>query len=284
LRNCSEKEIEELEESLFESYRTPQLQNSFVIVTWQTRDIGRIGTRIADFLKEKLEAKEIGEIKPLGFFSLEGTAFKGDLIQVPESKFWACEKNNLLIFKSREPKYEWYRFLDAVLNFAEYQCRTKELYTVSGIVASSAHTNPRRILTVYNQSEFQKELESYGLEDLTWEGPPAISSYLLWQAQRRGTPGVSLWPEVPFYLAPKEDPTAIKASLSFLDRRFNLGLDLTEFDLEIKKQNEKLAQLRGKNSAVNKWIGMLESGLSLGEDEQMKLVEEVSKLLEEDGS
>jgi len=29
---------------------------------------------------------------------------------------------------------------------------------------------------------------------------------------------------------------------------------------------------------------MLEGGLSLGEDEQMKLVEEVSKLLEEDES
>lgn len=273
-----------MEESLFEIYRTLQLQSPSVIVTWQTRDIGKIGTRVADFLKEKLAVKEVGEVKPLGFFSLGGTVFKDDLIQVPESKFWACEKNNLLIFKSYEPKYEWYRFLDAVLDFAEYQCKTKELYTVSGTVASSAHTNTRKILTVYNQPEFQKELGSYGLEDLTWEGPPAISSYLLWQAQRRGTPGASLWPEVPFYLAPEEDPMAIKASLSFLDRRFNLGLDLTEFDLEIKKQNEKLAQLREKNSEVNKWMGMLERGLSLGEDEQMKLVKEVSKLLEEDES
>jgi len=48
-------------------------------------------------------------------------------------------------------------------------------------------------------------------------------------------------------------------------------------------KNEKLAQLREENSEVNKCIGMLESGLSLGEDEQVKLVEEVSKLLEEDG-
>lgn len=272
-----------MEKNLFEIYRTPQLQSPSLIVGWQTRDIGKMGSRVINFLKEKLEGQEVGEVKPLGFFPLGGAVFKDDLIQVPESKFWACEKNDLLIFKSNEPKYEWYKFLNAVLDFAEYHCRTKELYTVSGTVSSIAHTTPRRILAVYNQPEFQEELRSYGLEDLTWEGPPAISSYLLWQAQKRGIPGASLWPEVPFYLATKEDPEAIKLSLSFLDRRFNLELDLGEFDLEIRRQNEKIAQLREENSEVNECIGRLERGLSLGEDEQVKLIKEVSELFEERG-
>lgn len=61
---------------------------------------------------------------------------------------------------------------------------------------------------------------------MTWEGPAAISSYLLWLAKRRGILGVSLLPEIPIYLATGEDPHAVKVTLSFLNRRFNLGLDL----------------------------------------------------------
>lgn len=267
-----------MEKNLFEIYRTPQLQNPSLVIGWQTRDIGKIGSKVTEFLNEKLGGMEVAEIKPLGFFPLGGAVFKDDLLQVPESKFWACEKNDLLIFKSNEPKYEWYKFLNAVLDFVEECCEAKEIYTISGTIASITHTSPRRILTVFNQSEFRKGLQDYGLEDMTWEGPPAISSYLLWVAQKRGIPGMSLWPEVPFYLATTEDAEAIRQTLSFFDKRFNLDMDLGEFDLESKRQNEKLARLREKSPEVNKSIEMLERGLSLDKSEQVRLAEQVSEL------
>jgi len=267
-----------VEKNLFETYRTPRLQNPSLILGWQTRDIGRIGSRVTRFLNEKLGGIEVAEIKPLGFFPLGGAVFKDDLLQVPASKFWACQKNDLLIFKSNEPKYEWHKFLNAVVDFAEERCQAKEIYTVSGTIASIAHTSPRRILTVFNQSEFREGLQNYGLEDMTWEGPPAISTYLLWVAQRKGIPGMSLWPEVPFYLAATEDSEAIRQTLSFLDKRFNLALDLGEFDLEIERQNEKLARLREESPEVNKSIETLERGLSLDESEQVRLAEQVSEL------
>ena len=188
-----------------------------------------------------------------------------------------------MLFKSEEPRYEKYKFLNAVLDLAEYHYQTKELYTVSGTPSFTAHTNPRRILTVFNQPGFQKKLRGYGLVDMDFEGQPAISSYLLWIAKRRGIPGVSLWPEVPFYLAAREDPQAIKLTLSFLDKRFNLGLDFGELDLEIRKQYEKISRLRVENPEINKSISWLESRLSLGEEEQMKLAREIYELLEKRG-
>ncbi len=272
-----------MEKDLLELYQTPQLQNPSLIVGWQTHDVGKLSSKIVHFLTEQLGGQRIAEIKPSGFFPLAGAAFKGNLIQVPESKFWACEKSNLLIFESEEPKYEWYRFLTAVLDFAEHYCQAKELYTISGRPALTAHTTPRRILAVYNQPEFQNLLQGYGLEDMTWEGPPAISSYLLWAAERRDIPGVSLWPEIPFYLAPREDPTATKLTLSFLDRRFSLGLDLGQLDLEIRNQYEKIAGLRREDTEIDEYINRLESGLSLNEEEQVKLAREVYELLEERG-
>lgn len=268
-----------MEKDRFEIYQTPQLQSPSLIVGWQTQDIGKLGSKVINFLNEKLIVKEIAEIKPLGFFPFWGVRFKDDIVQAPESKFWVCEKNNLLIFKSDEPEFEHYQFLNLVLDFAQYHCQVKELYTLSGAISHTAHTHPRRILTVFNQPELKSRLRGYGLEDMTWEGPPAISSYFLWAARRRGIPGVSLWPEIPFYLATRKDPQAIRLTLSFLNRRFDLGLDLGGFDLETDYQNEKIAQLRKEDAEINKYISRLESGMGLDEEEQLKLMREIYELL-----
>jgi proteasome assembly chaperone (PAC2) family protein len=264
---------------LFEIYETPHLQSPSLIVGWQTQDIGKLGSKAIDFLREKLGAKEIAEMKPLGFFHFGGVRFKEDLVQVPEGKFWACEKHRLLIFKSDEPEFEHHRFLNSLLDFAEHHFQTKEVYTLNGAISLTAHTHPRRILTVFNQLEIKERLQGLGLEEMTWEGPPAISSYLLWLVKRRGIPGVSLWPEIPFYLAPREDPQAIKLTLSFLNRRFDLGLDLGELDDEIRDQNEKIAQFRKENAEVDKYINLLEKGVKLEEEEQLKLAQEVYEIL-----
>ena len=268
-----------MEKNPLEIYKVPQLQNPSLIVGWQTQDIGKLGLKVIDFLIEKLEGQVIAEIKPLGFFPFGGIRFKDDLVQVPESKFWACEKDNLLIFRSDEPAFEHYQFLNSVLDFAESYCHAKELYTLSGVVSFIAHTSPRRILTVFNKVELKKSLQGYGLENMTWEGPPAISSYLLWLAKRRGIPGVSLWPEIPFYLAAREDPEAIKLTLSFLNKKFNLSMNLGEFDLEISNLNEKMAKLRKEDAELNEYINRLENGLRLDEEEQLKLAEKVYELL-----
>jgi len=280
--NFSRNGVSKVEKGLFEVYQPPRPGKPALIVSWQNHDVGKLGSKATDFLNEKLGGREIAEIKPPGFFPFGGAVFKDDLLQFPESKFWACDKSDLLVFRSEKPKYECYKFLNAVLDFSEYYCHIRELYTISGTISLSAHTTPRRILAVYNQPEFQTTLQDYGLADMTWQGPPAMSSYLLWVAQRRGIPGVSLWPEIPFYLASREDPAAIKRTLSFLDSRFSLGLDLEEFDLKIGNQNERIARLRSENAEINEYINQLESGLTLNEEEQVKLARAVYELLEPD--
>jgi cell division protein FtsB len=62
-----------------------------------------------------------------------------------------------------------------------------------------------------------------------------------------------------------------------------LGLDLGGFDLEIRDQNEKIAQLRRENAEINQYINLLESGHRLDEEGQLKLVQEVYELLGKGG-
>ena len=266
----------------FKSFWQPELENPSLIVGWN-RDAAGIAPKVIDFLNEKIGGKTFEEINPAGFFSLRGVTIEDDIIQFPESKFYCGQRKDLVIFKSDEPRYQRYQFLNTVLDVAANYCKIRELYTLSGKPSYFSHTTPRRISAVFNQLALKKKLKGYGLENMTWEGRPAISSYLLWIAKRRGIAGVSLWPEIPFYLATSEDPQAMKLTLSFLDKRFNLGLDLEEFDLEIRKQNIKIARLRVEHPEINKSIKFLESGLSLNEEEQLKLAQEIYQLLKKRG-
>lgn len=256
----------------------PHFENPSLIVGWN-QDSGKLSPRVIDYLSQKINGESFCDIEPVGFFSLAGVAIENNVAQFCQSRFYYSQRSDLLIFKSNEPQFERYKFLNALLDMAVHYCKIKELFTINGTISAIAHTNSRKILAVFNQPEFAKQFKDYPLEKMNWQGPPAISSYLLWIAKNRGIPGVSLWTEIPFYLGACEDFRAIKLTLSFLNKRFNLGMDFGELNQQIRQQNLKIEQLRQENPEVNKCIGALESGLSLSEEEQMELIKQITAAL-----
>ncbi len=265
--------------NIFKFTEHPKFENPSLIVGWD-EDSGKLSPKVIEYLIKKIKFKSFCEIEPAGFFSLAGVAIENNIARFPESKFYYSQRNDLVIFKGSEPQIERYGFLNAITDFAQSYCKIKDLYTISGTISLIAHTNPRRISAVYNQEAIREKLRGHGLHDLNWEGPPAINSYLLWVAKNRGIPGASLWPQIPFYLAAGEDYQAVKLVLSFLDKKFGLKLDFGELNDKIRDQNIKIDRLRDEDSEINKYIGMLESELSLSEDEQMKLTIKVNEALE----
>ncbi len=263
---------------LFRFHRQPQLQNPSLIVGF-SEDAGKLAPRVIDYLNEKIKAESFCEIEPSEFFPLGGVAVENDIAQFPESKFYCGERKDLVIFKGSEPRFGRYQFLQTILDVVEQHCKIKELYTISGTISSVAHTTPRSILTVFNQPEFQKRLRGYGLENMNWEGWPALNSFLLWVAERRNIPGVSLWPVVPFYLAAVDDWEAQKRVLEFLDKRFGLGIDFSDINDDAAKQNEKMAELRTRSPEVDNYVQRLESNLTLTEEENERLAREVEEFL-----
>ncbi|TET62054.1 hypothetical protein E3J48_04895 [Candidatus Aerophobetes bacterium] len=268
-----------IEKDVLRFSKTPKLQRPSLIVGWG-KDAGKLGVKVIDFLNEKLASEEFCQIRPTGFFSLGGVEVENDVVQFPESTFHFCRRKDLVTFKSSEPQYEWYKFLNSILDVAE-TFNTKTFYTVSGTISLISHTSPRRIFTVSNQPELKKMFQGFGLADMDYEGEPALSSYLLWVAKKRNIPGVSLWVEVPFYLASVEDPKAWKRVLEFFNQKFSLNIDLEGISQKIKTQNEKIQKLRRRKPAVDKYLSQLESEFMLNEKEQEKLAKEVYKSLKE---
>ena len=270
---------------LFRLSRQPELKSPSLVVGWSA-DAGKLGLRVTDYLNKKLGGQSFGEIKPVDFFPLAGVTIEDDLIQFPKSKFYSCPKNDLVIFQSEPPSYEWYKFLDLVLHVAKRYCRAKAIFTIGGMVSLSAHTAPRELLVTFNSSELKEDLSQYELgRNLYYQTPrgqrPTLNSFLLWAAKRRNIPGVSLWVPIPFYLVTMEDAKAQKKVLEFLNQRLDLGIDFQDIDEEIIKQNEKIAQMRIHLPEVDEYIRKLESNLRLSEEENERLVKEIEEFLRE---
>jgi len=268
---------------LFKFSRQPELREPSLVVGWSV-DASSLGGKVTDCLIRKLRGQTFCEIEPVEFFSLGGVIIENDLVQISESKFYACPENDLVVFKSTPPSHEWYKFLNLILDIAQNYCHVKELYTVGGMISLGAHTAPREFFGTLNSPELKKTLSPYRLtRELDYETPPGqrptLNSFLLWTAKRRNITGANLWVPIPFYLVTVDDPRAQKRILEFFHHRFDLQVDFGDLDEEIREQNEKIARMRTNSPEVDEYISKLESNIRLSEGENEELVKQVEEFL-----
>jgi proteasome assembly chaperone (PAC2) family protein len=260
----------------------PELKRSSLVVSWSV-DVSRVGARVADYLINKLHGDSFCEIEPGEFFPMRGVVIEDDVVQFPDSKFYFLPEKDLVILKSAQPSFEWYRFLSLVLDVAEQYCRVKELYNIGSMVSFSAHTTPRYLLAICNSVDIKDALSVDNLKsDLYYETPadqrPTISAFLLWAAKMRNIPGANIMVPVPFYLATLEDLSAQKRVLDFLKQKFILGCDFSDLDEQILRQNTMIARVRNSVPEVDGAITKLESNLRLTEEEIKRLIREMESL------
>ncbi len=265
----------------------PVLQSPSMVVGWNL-DASHLGLSVTDYLIERLGGQPFCEIEPVDFFSLGGVVVENDLVQFPETRFYACPDSELVVLRSTPPAYEWYRFLNLILDVAQQNYHVEEIYTIGGMVALGAHTAPRQLFATPNSAEFRDVLSDYQVtRDMDYESPPGqqptLNSYLSWTAKVRSIPAANLWVPIPFYLLSVEDPRAQRVVLEFLARRLDLLIDLSGVDEEIRKQNEKMGRLRANLPEVDNSISKLESNVRLSEGENEDLVKQVERFLRETG-
>lgn len=265
----------------------PDLRRSTMIVAWSD-DNSALGVKIADYLIEKFGGRSFAEIDPVDFFSLGTVDVVDNVVQFPESSFYVCPEQELVIFKSPPPNYEWYQYLSLILDVARDRCQVQEIYTINGMMSLIAHTSPRTIMATFGSQETKVLLGGYDLsgdwdfQTQTGGRRPRMTTFLLWAARRRNIPATRFWVPVPFYLAGTDDPGAKKRVLDFFNQRFNWQIDSADLEQEIRRQNEKLARIRQNYPDIDESIRKLENNLRLTDEESQKLGGDVQRLLTED--
>jgi proteasome assembly chaperone (PAC2) family protein len=247
-------------------------------------DTKGVGEEVTNYLNQKLGNQSFCEIEPDEFFPLRGVSVEDDVIQFPISRFYAGTKKNIVVFQSTPPQFNWYRFLNMILDVAQDYCHVSEFYTIGSMVSLVAHTAEREILGSYTSSDIKADLTGKGISGvIDYESPPGqrptLNSFFLWVAQSRNMRAATLWVPVPFYLASMEDPKAQLLVMEFLNRKLNLGLDVGDLNDEVRLNNEMIAQTRQALPEVDQLINRVETGITLSDEENQRLIQEIARSL-----
>lgn len=273
------------EESTYRLITQPNLQNASLLVGWRD-DAAMLGSRVTEYLVEKLGYTAFCEIEPEEFFPFGGVVVENNIASFPESKFYYREDSNLVILISSGPAKEWYKFLNVVLDIAQTICSVNEIITIGGMVSLLLHTSPRPMIGAANTPEMKEVLRTYNLtKDIDYESPPgqrpSINNYLLWMAKQRNLPGASLWVMVPFYLVTTTDPQSYKTVLHFLDEKYGLGIDMSDMDQKIQNHNEIMEATLTQFPDIKEFLQKLEGGISLSDEEHSRLIDIIQEQLAE---
>lgn len=275
------KTIPTMKPEVFRFTSQPRLEKPSLIVGWM-KDIGDVSRGVADFLAGATGGHSFCQIEPADFFSVGGVTVESNIATFPQSRFFHDDRSNVLLLRSDEPQARRYDFLNAVLDLAEHY-KVEALYTVDGIASMTAHTSERRVFGVFNGADIQKKLKWYVPIGLSWQGPPHMSTYLLWLARQRHLPAAGLWVEVPFYLSDRQDAQAVRAAASLLGQIIGWDYDTDELDRRVADQEELLSELREEDLEIDSKIQSIEQGESLDNDEQVELMEAIRGALRREG-
>ncbi len=271
-------------EQLFKVNRSCDLQSPSLLVAFK-HEMGGVGSGVFDFLNSKSNLECLGELRLQSFFTFNGVSVRGDVIQFPEGRFYAYGEGNMVVFYGDAPNREPYEFSNAILDFAVKYCNAEEMITLGGFISPITHLNPRKVFGTVTQPELRMFLLPYDVSvDVDYQTPsqgswPSLNHFMLWTAKQKDFPGYSIWGEVPFYLAGVGDPTVVKSLLEVLDKRFALGLNFEELDLEIQKLDEGIEELKGQNHDINRYFQLLDQGIALSQEEGETLSREVAGFL-----
>src|SRR4030043_935376 len=98
----------------FELINHPKLKNPTLIIGWK-EDTGNIAPKVIDIINKELDVQKFCDIDPVGYFSMAGVDVDDDYVQFPESSFYYSKRRDLVIFKSDQPVFNHYIFLNSVL-------------------------------------------------------------------------------------------------------------------------------------------------------------------------
>ncbi len=256
--------------TLIKFHRKPKLKSPYLVIGWP--DAGQVGVKVVSYLKDKLGAREFGEIE-LSDFSLMPHSMIRDgvmeALEFPRSEFsyWKGKgrANDIVLFRSAQPVFNQYGLANLVLDAAEKLgvCR---IYGVGGLYAKVPHTIKARVLSVINKQELKEYVRHYGVEStMDYHGPTSMNGLVMGLAKGRGLEGIALWGQVPGYIAEMPNPMVAQSVLEVLTKVLNLEIDRAEIEAEAEYAQGELDKIidyiRQQRPEFEEYINRLEQGV-----------------------
>ncbi len=238
----------------FTVYKQPKLRNPTLIMGLP--DVGYVGLRVIDYLKDKLKAEEFARIEPHSFSSVPWVSVKDGVIEELEllrNGFYYSKNagggSDLVIFKSEQPTARLYEYVEAVLDVA-HQIGVKKIYIVGSFGAVGiSHLEPPSVLGVVNRSYLTQLLLDCDVDPYPeYKGIGTIHSSFLWFAKERNMEAIGLWSPMPHYIARlpfpwSNYPRSSRCLLEKLMAMERIPVDISELETLSKRTEGEMAKI-----------------------------------------
>jgi hypothetical protein len=241
-------------------WEQPEAEEIYMIGGWrQWADAGSISSGLPRYLARKSGARQIGTIRPDGFylFQFPGThdlvrpVVKFDegypeLLHTPSNElFYAGDADRgYVFFVGDEPHLDAERYVAAFLEVAR-QLGVKRIVTFGGVYGELPYNKERTISSIYSLPRLRHELDNLAVNLSDYHGGASIGSYVCRRASEQDIEHVSFYAFVPTYdfSSVSEIGNSIRIENDYMAwlgvmRRviYMLGMDFDLTDLERKSR------------------------------------------------
>ena len=246
-------------------WERPEAEEIYMIAGWrQWADAGSISSGLPHYLAQQTNARQIGQIRPGGFylFQIPGThdlvrpvvefekGYPKSLESRENTLFYSGDnRRGVVFFMGEEPHLDAERYVAAVLNAAKL-LNVRRIVSFGGVYGELPYDKERLVSAIYSLPHMREEVESLGVNVSDYHGGASIGSYICKRAGERQTEFVGFYAFVPTYDFSKVSQigNTIRLENDFMAwlgvmRRVNHMLKL-DFDLsDLEQRSEKLVEL-----------------------------------------
>ncbi|MFH1169075.1 MAG: PAC2 family protein [Chloroflexota bacterium] len=164
--------------------------------------VSRLGARrFADIPLEKFHIFQVpGQLSLRPQIKMEDGLLKEHLFPQNRFYYWLnpSADNDLILFLGTEPNLNWEAYAAAILRVAgEFGvCR---IYLLGGVLDKTPHTREPGVSCTCGSEQLREEMQKYGMQFSSYEGPGRFGTTLLYYCQQRGMPMVCLTARVTYY-------------------------------------------------------------------------------------
>lgn len=227
-------------------------------------DAGGSATFAAKFLVQRLSAHTFANIDPETFYNFteqrpQVRRRKGEReIIWPANEFSYAHDSGLvqdvIIGLGVEPHLRWSAYTESILRIVQ-ECKVELVVTLGALLADVAYSRPVRLTGTASDPALARRLH---LGVSKYEGPTGIVGVLHDTCRRRGLPAISIWANVPHYIAASPN---VKAALALVRRVCTLldfSTDLGDLERAAGDFDKRVAQVLASDPKIAEYVRRLE--------------------------
>lgn len=291
-----------------EIWEKPQAKEINMLAGWrQWADAGSISSGLPRYLIEYLGAKQIGRIRPDGFylFQFPGThdlvrpvvRFKEGFpvaLETPDNEIWYAgdEERGLVIFVGDEPHLNAEQYVAAVLEAADL-LGVGRIIGLGGVYGELPYDKERLVSSIYSMESLREELEQLSVSLSDYQGGASIGSYVCRRAGESGKAYVSFYAFVPMYdfsevakvgntIRLENDYMAWLGVLRRINHMLKLDLDLSELSHKSERLRQAVDKRIRELDEANPQLGLREYMDRLSEEFEEIVFEPLDEVWEEE--